>query len=705
MNKALRIQPDFGDAQFNIGCVLQEQRKLAEAAASYQHAARLKPGFAEVYYNLGLVLWDQGKLEEAVASFQQAIHLEPGHAMAYHNLGVVFKQHGQYVDAEACLNQSLRLNPDNAEAYLNLGNVFKAQGRLDDTISAYRTALRLKPDAAYIHSNLILSFHYHPDYDATAYFEECQRWNQRHAEPLKPLIRPHTNLPEPERKLRIGYVSPDFREHVDSFFLIPLLANHDREQCEIFCYSNVTNPDHLTERIRGYADVWRSTVRVPDEQVAEMIRNDQIDILVDLELHIANNRLLVFARKPAPVQVSWLGYPGTTGLSTIDYRLTDPYLDPPGLLDTCYSEESIRLPDTFWCYDPLTDGPEVGALPAIANGYVTFGCLNAFCKINDKCLSLWAQVLRAVPNSRLLLRVPRDPARDRVLATLQHAGIAASRVEFVRTLPRLEYLKTYQRIDCCLDPVPCNGHTTSLDAFWMGVPTITLVSKTTAFGRAGWSQLSNLSLTELAADTPEEYVARAAQLAADLPRLQELRGTLRERLQNSPLMDGKRFALQIEQVYRQMWRRWCRQKNHSTVYETTSSAPPAEPQENNTKTVSISQMMGKAWKCHQAGQWKEAEQLYLRILQKAANHIDALHFMGLLASQTNRLDLAIANLEAVVRLQPLFAEAHGNLGYALLQKERLRDAEASLREALRLKPNLAQAHLESRKCVFGTTSA
>jgi predicted O-linked N-acetylglucosamine transferase (SPINDLY family) len=317
--------------------------------------------------------------------------------------------------------------------------------------------------------------------------------------------------------------------------------------------------------LRGYADVWHNTLGHSDEQLAGLIRDDRVDILVDLAMHTSKNRLLVFARKPAPVQVTWLAYPGTTGLSTIDYRLTDPYLDPPGLFDDCYSEESFRLPETFWCYDPLTDQPPVNALPATADGVITFGCLNSFCKVNDECLALWARVLRAVPQSRMLLHAPLDPARERVLAKLQEHGVPASRVEFVSRKPRHEYLRLYHRIDVALDPLPYNGGTTTLDAFWMGVPSLTLLGKT-ALGRAGWSQLCNLGLKDLAADTPQGLVDRAVQLAADPPGLQELRRTLRQRMQHSPLMDGKRFARHMEQAYRQMWKKWCaKRRGHNSA--------------------------------------------------------------------------------------------------------------------------------------------
>jgi len=555
-HQALRLKPDHAEAHVNLGNVHVEQRKLAEAAGCYQQALSIRPDFAEAHNNLGTALQGLGQLPEAVASLQQALRLKPDFAEAHYNLGIALWRQKRLEEAVASYQEALRLKPDHAEALLNLGNARKDQGRLDDALAAYRAALRVKPEAAHIHSNLILILNYHPRYDARAIQEECARWNQRHAEPVKEFIRPPANRPDPERRLRIGYVSPDFRENVDSFFTIPLLANHDHQQCEIFCYANVARPDAYTERLRGYADVWRSTVGLTDQELADLVRNDQIDILVDLKVHTAHNRLLMFARKPAAVQVTWLAYPGTTGLFAMDYRLTDPHLDPPGLFDAFYSEESLRLPETFWCYDPLSDQPPVNALPARASGVITFSCLNNFCKVNDDCLTLWARVLQAVPQSRLLLHAPRDPARERLLAKLQEEGIAASRVEFAEKLPRLEYLQLYHRIDMALDPLPCNGGATTLDAFWMGVPTLTLLGKTVV-GRAGWSQLSNLGLQELAAETPEQYVALAAGLAGDLTRLEELRGTLRQRMLRSPLMDGKRFARHVEQLYRQMWRRWC----------------------------------------------------------------------------------------------------------------------------------------------------
>jgi predicted O-linked N-acetylglucosamine transferase (SPINDLY family) len=374
------------------------------------------------------------------------------------------------------------------------------------------------------------------------------------------LIQSHGNSRDPERRLRIGYISPDFRHHATAVGgTFSLLANHDHREFEVYCYSGVLHPDAVTERLRGHADAWRETAGLSHQRLADLVREDRIDILVDLTMHMAGSRLPVFARKPAPIQVAWQAYPGTTGVSTIDYRLTDPFLDPPGQHDAFYTEESVRLPDGFWCYDPLAEDLPVNDLPAMKNGHLTLGCLNNFSKINEGVLALWARVLQAVPASRLLLLAPPGCARERVANTLQEYGIARERVEFTGRLPRMEYLKLHNRIDLGLDPFPYNGHVTSLDAFWMGVPTATLVGERAA-GRAGWSQLCNLGLEELAATTPEHYIEIVSGLAGDLERLAGLRRTLRERMRASPLMDGPRFARNVESAYRVMWRKWCESK-------------------------------------------------------------------------------------------------------------------------------------------------
>jgi len=558
----LALRPDSGEASARLADALRLAGQLDEACMACRQAVALMPDSPAAHNTMGLIYHDQGRMEEAVAEYHQALKLKPDDANAFYNLGNVLLVMGRLENAAAAFGQAISHRPDFFMAHTNLGNAAKDLGQLDQAIDCYRKAITLKPSFEQVHSSLIYTLHFHQDYDAQAILREHRIWNQTHAQPLQQHVQPHTNDRSPDRRLKIGYVSPDFRDHCQCFFTDPLLSRHDKRQFEIFCYSGVLLEDAVSKRLRGYADHWCSTVSLSDQKLADAIRADGIDVLVDLTMHMARTRILAFAYRPAPVQVSWLAYPSTTGVDAIDYRLTDPHLDPPGMYDQDYSEKSLRLPDTFWCYDlsvvGLGDGqgPGVGPLPALQNGFVTFGCLNNFCKVTPRTLSLWAQTMAAVPKSRLILLTPEGSTRQRVLDQLAAGGITADRVEFFLPRPRRIYLETYHRIDLGLDTLPYNGHTTSLDSFWMGVPVVTLVGQTIV-GRAGWSQLSNLNLRELAARTDQQYVQIVTDLAADLPRLAQLRASLRQRMRQSPLTDGVRFARNMENAYRQMWRTWC----------------------------------------------------------------------------------------------------------------------------------------------------
>jgi protein O-GlcNAc transferase len=554
--RALQLKPGFAEVHNNLGNIFMAQGKTGEAAACYQKALQLKPDYADAHNNLGNVFKDLGKTDDAVACYQRALQLKPDYALAHYNLGVVWQDCSNLDEAVACYRQALKRDPAYAEVHNNLGNALKDQGNLDEAVASFRRAVELKPDDHTAHSNLLYTLVFSPGYDAGTILEEHRLWSRRFAEPMARLIKPHPNDCCSHRRLRIGYVSPDFRDHAQSFFTVPLLSAHDHETFEIFCYADVARPDGITARLRSLADAWRYIAGLTDEQVAGLVRQDRIDILVDLTMHMARNRLLVFARKPAPVQVCWLAYPGTSGLSTVDYRLTDRYIDPPGLHDHDYSEESIRLPDAFWCYDPLENESAVSALPALENGSITFGCLNNFCKVHESVLELWAQVLVAVDGSRLMLLAPPGSPRRRTLDLLERKGVGRERVTFVARQPRPRYMELHHRIDIGLDTFPYNGHTTSLDAFWLGIPVVTLVGPTPV-ARAGLSLLTNLGLPELVARTREQFVSIAVALADDLPRLCELRATLRGRMQASPLMDARRFARMVEAAYREMWTRWC----------------------------------------------------------------------------------------------------------------------------------------------------
>jgi len=554
--RSVELRPDFLVAWFNLGNALQSQRELQAAVDCYRRALELQPEFAEACSNLGNTLADSGQLVEAADCYRRAIGLKPELAEAHNGLGLILVEQGMLDDGMACYRRALELRPTYAEAHSNLGVALKNLGRLDESITHHRRTVDLRPESALDQSPLLFTLQFHPAYDAAAICEEHRRWNERHAERFAGFARPHANSRASERRLKIGYVSPDFRNHSQAFFTVPLFSAHDHLNFEIVCYSNSTRADSITGKLRSLADAWRDIAGMSEDTVAEMIRQDQIDILVDLTMHMDRNRLLVFARKPAPVQVTWLAYPGTTGLETIDYRLTDPQLDPPGLFDSFYSEKSYRLPDTFWCYDPLSKEPGISELPALASSQITFGCLNNFCKLNDGVLQLWARVMKAVSNSRLVVLVPQGSARERTLEALEQEDISRDRVVFADFRPRVQYLAQYHHIDIGLDTFPYNGHTTSLDSYWMGVPVITLVGKTVV-ARAGVSQLTNLGLNEFIAQTPEQYVQIAAELAGNLTRLSELRSSLRDRMKKSPLMDAPRFARNIEAAYREMWRRWC----------------------------------------------------------------------------------------------------------------------------------------------------
>ena len=554
--RALELRSHFPEARSNLGFVLEQARRSDEAVRELLEAVRLGQTRPEIYYNLGVSLTTLGRLEEAASAYQNAIALNADYAEAHNNLGAVAKVLGRLDDAAASFQEALRACPTWSATQSNLAGVYEWQARHDDAVAAHRRAMELDAKSAGAHGNYLFTLLFHPDWDATALREAHAEWNRRHAEPLCPRVVSHPNDRATERRLRVGYVGGLFRDHVVGRNLMPLLREHDRSAFDVICYSNSRHNDAMTEQFRRTATGWRDITDMPDDAAAHLVRADGIDILVDTTLHMESNGLLVFARKPAPVQVTFAGYPGSTGLETIDYRLTDVYLDPPGLHDAVYTERSWRLPDTFWCYDPLGINIAVSELPAKACGYITFGCLNNFSKTNDRVLSLWARVLNAIPRSRLLILAHEGSHRRHACDVLSAAGVEPGRVEFASYRPRERYLELFHQVDISLDTVPYNGHTTGLDSFFMGVPVVTLVGGTVV-GRAGASQLMNLRVPELIARTPDQYVTIASALAEDVPRLSALRSTLRERMQSSPLMDAPRFARSVESAYRQMWRRWC----------------------------------------------------------------------------------------------------------------------------------------------------
>jgi predicted O-linked N-acetylglucosamine transferase (SPINDLY family) len=549
IQQSIRIDPASAPNRSNLGLVLMALERVDEAIETFRKSLAIDASLAQTHNNLGTALHRKGDLPAAAQAFQNAIGAAPGFAIAYANLGGIVREMGRVDDAVAAYRSALAADPKCVPALINLASALKDQGLLTDAMNAMEQALAIEPANLPAHHAAIHLQYFLPDCSqeticaAEAQFARCIRTV------VGPVNRPPIVNRDPNRRLRIGYVSPDLNDHVIGRNMLPLLRNHDRSQFHITCYSSSRKCDQITQIFKQSCDGWRDVINLRDEQLAEQIRIDQIDILVDLALHLAGNRLPVFARCPAPIQFTFAGYPGSTGLREIDYRLSDPNLDPPGC-ESHYPEQTIRLP-SFWCYEPVGEVPEVNPLPARSNGYVTFGCLNNFCKINDGVLELWEKILVDLPNSRLAILALPGSHRERLLGRMR---AVCDRVSFLDPRPRSEYLKLFHTIDLALDTFPYNGHTTSLDGLYMGVPMVTLRGATIA-GRAGVSQLTNLGLPQLIAESPADYVRIARTLAEDLPQLADLRATLRSRMQQSVLMDAKRFAREIESAYRQVWQR------------------------------------------------------------------------------------------------------------------------------------------------------
>ena len=555
------LDPSCALFQTNAGRALRELKMLERALPYLRQAAALAPGDAVVLVNLGSLLFDLNQ-REAEPVFRRALELDPHNLAALINLGAVQTKLGQLAEAAQTARRVLELAPDQPDAHGNLAGVLREQGEIPAAIAHYRRALAAKPGSPVIFSSYLLARQADASAGPAELLADHQAWEQRFARPLAPGPAGTFGArdADPGRRLRIGYVSADLRSHSVASFIEPLIGAHDRAAVEVYCYSSTLH-DAVTERIRSHADGWRETRHLGDAALAELVVQDRIDVLVDLGGHTADNRLLTFARRPAPVQVSYCGYPGTTGLAAIGWRLTDAIADPEGDADAHHAERLWRLPNGFLCYQPeVADLPAPGPLPATTRGAVTFGSFNNLSKLNDAVLELWAALLESVPGSRLLLKckgLGDEGPRRRVRERLAARGIDPDRLvvaPYTRT--RLEHLAVYDEVDIGLDPFPYNGTTTTCEAMWMGVPVVTLRGAAHP-GRVGASLLTRVGLTDLIADSPEDYLSACARLAVELPRLGALRSGLRARVLASALGSPAVLALDIEAAYRGMWSAWC----------------------------------------------------------------------------------------------------------------------------------------------------
>jgi protein O-GlcNAc transferase len=559
-DRAIALKLDFAVAHNNRGNALYRLNRAEEALASCNRAIALKPDLAEAYNNRGNALFGLDRIAEALASYAKAIALKADFALAYSNQGNALNALERYEEALASCDKAVALKPDEADAYHNRGNAYFGLGRVELAPESYEKGLAIAPSPSR-HSNLIYTLNFASSATVARQQAERARWNRLHGPKPAPPVPPHDNDPDPARRLRVGYVSSHFRSQASTYAFGNVLLCHDPAVFEVVCYSDTSVEDDLTARLRECSDKWRRTVGFTDDELAELVRADRIDILVDCVGHMAGHRLGVFSRKPAPIQVTAWGEPTGTGLNAIDYLLADPIL-VPAIDRALFAEQVFDLPCFlgYWAPDPL---PEPTALPAIANGYVTFGSFNRPAKFQNPALRIWAAILRRLPNARLVLkggRIANSALGARILQVFGEEGISPERITLLGYNDRADHFAAYQRIDIALDPFPHGGGITTLDALWMGVPVVTWAGRTVS-SRLAAASLTALGLTDFVAADPESYVALAIAKAGDFDSLARLRAGLRARVAGSVIGDPVRYARAVEAAYRDMWLRWCAHRN------------------------------------------------------------------------------------------------------------------------------------------------
>ncbi|MBF0304879.1 MAG: tetratricopeptide repeat protein [Alphaproteobacteria bacterium] len=545
----------------NLAIALLVQRRFPEVLDLMGRALILNPASVDTLFHFASGLREMTNFDLARRMLEYAVRIKPDHGAAQCNLGSLLRLIGLFRPAIDHLEQALRLSPNLLEIHVNLADTYKDHGLIAEAVPHYARAFALNPQHADAHSNLLLALNYTAGRGGAESLKAHKFWAQQHADKLTPSPMVHTNDPAPGRKLRLGLISSDLRRHSVAYFLEPTIEHLDKDAFEVFAYSNSGLEDEFSARFKGMTAAWREVVGMPHAQVARMIRDDGIDVLMDATGHTGGNRLLVFAHKPAPVQFTWLGYPNTTGLAAMDFRLTDAIADPIGLSDPWYTERIMRMTRPFLCYRPPAEANQpVGPLPMAESGIVTFGSFNNVAKLTPEVLTVWGRLLAAVPNGRLVLksRCFQDAeSKARFAGLIAQGGARADQIELLRhDEGAADHFAAYRRIDIGLDPFPYNGTTTTFEALWMGVPVVTLQGEQHA-GRVGTSILVHCGLGDLVAVDQTAYIAIAAELARDPRRLGDLRAGMRDRLRRSPLLDEKGFAVAFGDSLRDMWRSWC----------------------------------------------------------------------------------------------------------------------------------------------------
>ena len=562
---ALRLNPNLVEAHYNLGNSQMAQRQYNEAMNSFRQAIRLNPNYAAAYNNLGNAQKEAGDNNAAIESYRTAVRLQPDFARAYNNLAIVFREQDLLKEAYDAAQHALSIQSKFVDALISMGNISIDQGRPNIAIEYFQKVLNIEPNHPEAHTCLFTMMHYRPEYSAESLFKVAQEWGNRFTPDVQSLTS-CDNSPDPQRRLRIGYVSGDYYNHPVGYFIESVLNNHDSQRYEIFCYYNHNKYDELTTRLQKKAHLWRNISGLSNDAIIEQIHADGIDILIDLSGHTDRNRLLVFSRKPAPIQITWLGYFDTTGLNTIDYIIGDRYLIPPDE-EKRYTEQVLRLPNAYLCYSPPVEEIEPGPLPALINGKVTFGSFNNTAKITEEVIACWSRIMHALPHSQLYLKykpLSNDDVQRRFLAQFAEHGIESTRIQLAGSSPRQEYLATYHQIDISLDPFPFNGCTTTMESLWMGVPVISLRGNRYV-SHMGETILRHMGLDNHVTDNMDAYINKAVDLATNIPALKDIRSQLRKKLLDSTLCDGADFTRKLEVLYRDVWVSWCQKQNDTNL--------------------------------------------------------------------------------------------------------------------------------------------
>lgn len=558
-SQAIAADPNSADLLHRIATIMIAAGASGPAETVLLAATRRFPQHIEAWNTLGSLYMQTGRPVDAMHIWRQALQQDPKSIAPRFNLAVVCERCGRLDEADALLRTLLEMQPDHAQAWMLHGYIQRDLGQFDDSIRAFERAIELNPADQGAHGALLFSLWFGDRMTRTQIVHFHRRWALKHADwraESSPVTAGRQHDRTADRKLRIGYVSPFFHDHVISRLMEPVLVNHDPGQFDVFAFCNAPPGATHEERLKPLVHHWRNCNDLDDDELAAQIREDRIDILVDLNLHMPAGRALTFARRPAPVQINYLAYPGTSGLSAMDYRVTCPMLDPPGSEEPAEPEKLLRLPHTIWCYPTCDDVPIRADTPEGSAGHVTFGSLNSFVKVRDTCLEVWSTILAQVPASRLTILVQGGEGSRSILDRLAHFGIDSARVRIVGHVDRRSHLQRFNDIDVCLDTFPYGGHVSTHDALWMGVPVVAMLGDAPV-SRAAQCILSGLGLSSLVARDRDHYISLAIEWAGDTTARSRLRRELRARVLASPLSDAGRFVRHLEAGYRTAWRRWC----------------------------------------------------------------------------------------------------------------------------------------------------